>query len=219
MCHTYVCVCPCVHWDSVWLGIERCTIQAERESEQELPKSMKSSFHLGTKIMILLGTKVSKEGRKSRRGREGKQMGGAEMEVRPCSVLTHVTLHCVLLQERFQNISSSKRSATVLVKTGSMSYSLSTSRENYFPNMMTCLQMAPTPVLLPGKSMDRGAWWAAVYGVTKSRTQLSNFTFTFHFHALEKEMATHSSVLAWRIPGTGEPGGLPSMGWHRVGND
>ena len=59
--------------------------------------------------------------------------------------------------------------------------------------------------------MDRGAWWAAVHGVAKSRTRLSDFTFTFHFHALEKEMATHSSVLAWRIPGTGEPGGLPSM--------
>ena len=64
--------------------------------------------------------------------------------------------------------------------------------------------------------MDRGAWWAVVHGVTKSLTQLSNFTFTFHFPALEKEMATHSSVLAWRIPGTGEPGGLPSMGSHRV---
>ena len=59
----------------------------------------------------------------------------------------------------------------------------------------------------------------AVHGVAKSRTRLSNFTFTFHFHALEKEMATHSSVLAWRIPGTGEPGGLPSMGSHRVGHD
>ena len=80
--------------------------------------------------------------------------------------------------------------------------------------------------------MDGGAWWAAVHGVTKSRTRLSDFPFTFHFHALEKEMATHSSVLAWRIPGTGEPGGLawripgtgepgglPSMGLHRVGHD
>ena len=67
--------------------------------------------------------------------------------------------------------------------------------------------------------MDRGAWWAAVHGVTKSRTQLSDFTFTFHSHALEKEMATHSSVLAWRIPGTGESGGLPSLGSHRVGHD
>ena len=60
--------------------------------------------------------------------------------------------------------------------------------------------------------MDGGAWWAAVHGVAKSRAPLSDFTFTFHFHALEKEMATHSSVLAWRIPGMGEPGGLPSMG-------
>ena len=67
--------------------------------------------------------------------------------------------------------------------------------------------------------MDRGAWWAAVHGVAKSRTQLSNFTFTFHFHALEKEMATHSCVLAWRIPGMGKPGGLLSMGSHRVGHD
>ena len=67
--------------------------------------------------------------------------------------------------------------------------------------------------------LDEGAWWAVVHGVTKSRTRLSDFTFTFHFHALEKEMAAHSSVLAWRIPGTGEPGGLPSMGSHRVGHD
>ena len=67
--------------------------------------------------------------------------------------------------------------------------------------------------------MDGGAWWAAVHGVAKSQTQLSDFTFTFHFHALKKEIATHSSVLAWRIPGTGEPGGLPSMGSHRVGHD
>jgi len=67
--------------------------------------------------------------------------------------------------------------------------------------------------------MDGGAWWAAVYGVAKSQTRLSDFTFTFHFLALEKEMATHSSVLAWRIPGTGEPGGLPSMGSHSVGHD
>ena len=67
--------------------------------------------------------------------------------------------------------------------------------------------------------MDRGAWKAAVHGVAEGRTRLSDFTFTFHFHALEKEMATHSNVLAWRIPGTGEPGGLPSMGLHRVGHD
>ena len=67
--------------------------------------------------------------------------------------------------------------------------------------------------------MDGGAWWAAVHEVAKSWTQLSDFTFIFHFHALEKEMTTHSSVLAWRIPGTGEPGGLASMGSHRVGHD
>ena len=67
--------------------------------------------------------------------------------------------------------------------------------------------------------MDGGAWWAAVYGVATSQTRLSDFTFTFHLHALEKEMATHFSVLAWRIPGTGEPGGLPSMGSHRVGHN
>ena len=81
-------------------------------------------------------------------------------------------------------------------------------------------QWHPTPVLLPGESRgQRRAWWAAVHGVTRSQTRLSDFTFTFHLHALEKEMATHSSVLAWRIPGMGEPGGLPSMGSHRVGHD
>ena len=67
--------------------------------------------------------------------------------------------------------------------------------------------------------MDGGAWWAEVHGVAKSWTRLSDFPFTFHFHALEKEMATRSSVLAWRIPGMGESGGLPSMGLHRVGHD
>ena len=67
--------------------------------------------------------------------------------------------------------------------------------------------------------MDGGAWKVAVRGVAEGWTRPSNFTFTFHFRALEKEMATHSSVLAWRIPGTGEPGGLPSVGSHRVGHD
>ena len=67
--------------------------------------------------------------------------------------------------------------------------------------------------------MDGGAWWAAVHGVTESQTRLSSFTFTFHFPALEKEMTTYSSVLAWRLPGTGEPGGLPFMGSRRVGHD
>ena len=73
--------------------------------------------------------------------------------------------------------------------------------------------------LLGEISITSGAWWAAVHGVARSRTQLRDFTFTFHFHALEKEMATHSSVLSWRISGTGEPGGLPSMGSHRVGHN
>ena len=80
-------------------------------------------------------------------------------------------------------------------------------------------QWHPTPVLLQKNPMDGGAWKAAVHGVAEGRTRLSDFTFIFHFHALEKEMATHSSVLAWRIPGTGEPGGLLSMGPHRVGRD
>jgi len=80
--------------------------------------------------------------------------------------------------------------------------------------------MAPHSSTLAWKNpMDGGAWKAAVHGVAEGRTGLSNFTFTFHFPALEKEMATHSSVLSWRIPGTGEPGWLPSTGLHRVGHD
>ena len=80
--------------------------------------------------------------------------------------------------------------------------------------------MAPHSSTLAWKNpMGGGAWWAAVHGVARSQTQLSDFTSTFPFHALGKEMATHSSVLAWRIPGTGEPGGLPSLGSHRVGHD
>ena len=77
----------------------------------------------------------------------------------------------------------------------------------------------PTPVLLPGKSHGRRSLVGCSPWVTKSQIRLSDFTFTFHFHALEKEMATHSSVLAWRISGTAEPGGLPSLGSHRVGHD
>ena len=88
--------------------------------------------------------------------------------------------------------------------------SSSESREgNGTPLQYSCLE----------NPMDRGAWWATVHGVAKSQIQLSDFTFTFHFHALEKEMATHSSVPAWRIPGMGKPGGLPSLGSHRVGHD
>ena len=100
-----------------------------------------------------------------------------------------------------------------LILNSSMNYSFLWiySREgNGTPLQHSCLE----------NPMDGGAWWAAVHGVTKGRTRLSDFTFTFHFHALEKAMATHSSVLAWRIPGTGAPGGLPSMGVvHRVVHD
>ena len=74
----------------------------------------------------------------------------------------------------------------------------------------------PLQYWCPENPMDEGAWWAAVHGVTKSQTQLSGFTFTFHFQALEKEMAAHSSVLAWRIPGTGEPGGCIAQSWTRL---
>ena len=91
-----------------------------------------------------------------------------------------------------------------------------------FPELVICSGEAdgnPLQYSCLENPMDGGAWWATVHGVAKSWTQLSDFTFTFHFHALEKEMATHSSVLAWRIPGTVEPGGLPSMGSHRVGHD
>ena len=85
----------------------------------------------------------------------------------------------------------------------------STGEGNGTPLQYSCLE----------NPMDGGAWQAAVHGVAKSRTRLSDFTFTFHFHALEKAMATHSSILAWRIPGMVEPDGLPSMGSHRVGHD
>ena len=92
---------------------------------------------------------------------------------------------------------------------------------NMFPLYQLCREGNGTPLQYSclENSMDGEAWKAAVHGVVKSQTRLSNFTFTFHFHALEKEMGTHSSVLAWRIPGTGEPGGLLSMGSHRVGHN
>ena len=100
---------------------------------------------------------------------------------------------------------------------------ISLCRENQFlePNIPLVGEGNGTPLQYcwPEKPMDGGAWWAAAHGVSTSQTRLSDFTFTFNFHALEKEMATHSSVLAWRIPGTGEPGRLASMGSHRVGHD
>ena len=90
---------------------------------------------------------------------------------------------------------------------------------HFFNKFLTIAKLLNLQYSCLANPMDGGAWWAAVHGVTRSPTRLSDFTFTFHFHALEKEMATHSSVLAWRIPGTGEPGGLPSMGSHRVGHN
>ena len=101
------------------------------------------------------------------------------------------------------------RSRSAFIYFFSSEYPAVTGEGNGTPLQYSCLE----------NPMDGGAWWAAVHGVAKSWTRLSDFTFTFHFHALEKEMATHSSVLAWRIPGMGEPGGLPSMGSHRVGHD
>ena len=102
-----------------------------------------------------------------------------------------------------------KESALNVKDTGSIPESGRSPEEGHAnPLQYSCLE----------NPIDGGAWWAAVHWVAKSWTQLSDFTFTFHFHALEKEMATHSSVLAWRIPGMGKPGGLPSMGSHRVGH-
>ena len=95
------------------------------------------------------------------------------------------------------------------VNSAGLGKSTQTCEGNGTPLQYACLE----------NSMDGGAWWAAVHGIAESQTQLRDFTSTFHFHALEKEMATHSSVLAWRIPGLGEPGGRPSMGSHRVGLD
>ena len=114
----------------------------------------------------------------------------------------------VLLQEsRGRNMSSLSHDYAYLSTCESLF--LISGEGNGTPLQSSCLE----------NPMDGGAWKAAVHGVAESRTRLSNFTFTFHFHALEKEMATHSSALAWRIPGTGEPGGLPSMGSHGVGHD
>ena len=102
-----------------------------------------------------------------------------------------------------------ENTALYLLNVKYVSLEVESGESNGIPLQHSCLE----------NPMDGGAWWAAVHGIAGSRTRLGDFTFTFHFHALEKEMATHSSVLAWRIPGTGEPGGLPSMGSHRVGHD
>ena len=118
---------------------------------------------------------------------------------------------CSLEKKAMTNLDTilKSRDITLLTKVHIVKAMVFPGEGNGTPLQYSCLE----------NPMDGGAWWAAVYGVARSRTQLSDFTFTFHFHALEKEMATHSSVLAWRIPGTGEPGGLLSMGSHRVGHD
>ena len=118
-------------------------------------------------------------------------------------------------------------SFSVLVSSGYMTWSgIAGSYGSFIPSFLRSLHNDfgegngnPLQYSCLKNPMDGGAWQAAVHGVAKSQTRLSDFTFTFHFHVLEKEMATHSSVLAWRIPGTEEPGGLPSMGSHRVGYD
>ena len=92
------------------------------------------------------------------------------------------------------------------------------SYNNFSPNWLD-VEKAIAPHSCLENPIDVEAWWAAVHGIAKDRTRLSDFTFNFHFHTLEKEMAAHSSVLAWRIPGTGKPGRLPSMGSHRVRHD
>ena len=115
---------------------------------------------------------------------------------------THSSLHCVY----FFSDSALLPNQGVSIYTTAV---ISIGEDNGTSLQYSCLE----------NPMGRGAWWAAVHGVAKSRTRLSDFTFTFLFHALEKEMATHSSVLAWRIPGTAEPGGLMSMVSHRVRHD
>ena len=107
------------------------------------------------------------------------------------------------------NQESEKGPAVIVLQSHILNSSYPVVEGNGTPLQYSCLE----------NPMDGGAWWATIHGVAKSQTRLSDFIFTFHFHALEKEMATHSSVLAWRIPGTGEPGGLPSLGSHRVGHD
>ena len=122
-------------------------------------------------------------------------------------------IHCSVLGCRFSLLALGHQKTT--------GYNQSRWRKHVKQTSWSITYMYGTPLQYSclENPMDRGAWWAAVHGVAESWTWLSDFTFTFHFHALEKEMATHSSVLAWRMSGTGEPGGLPSMGSHRVGHD
>ena len=119
---------------------------------------------------------------------------------------------CTQYASKFRKLISGHR-------TGKGQFSFQSQRKAMSKNAQTTAQLHSSQCSCLENPRDGGAWWAAIYGVAQSWTRLSAFTFTFHCHALEKEMATHSSVLAWRIPGTGEPGRLPSMGSHRVGHD
>ena len=118
----------------------------------------------------------------------------------------------IVVYSHYEILCNKENEQTKLHVTRSMNYpnvTLKDGEGDGTPLQYSCLE----------NPMGGGAWWAAIHGVAKSQTRPSDFTVTFHFHALEKEMAAHSSALAWRIPGTGEPGGLPSMGSHRVGHD
>ena len=136
----------------------------------------------------------------------GKVLYPSPMILYPSPMGRHVYLLCCVDLTNHQHMFRKHLSPFVLIW---LCIAELTGEGNGNPLQYSCLE----------NPMDWGAWWAAVHGVARSWTRLSDFTFTFHLHALEKEMATHSSVLAWRIPGMVEPGGLPSMGSHRVGHD
>ena len=128
----------------------------------------------------------------------------------PVSDLILLVLDCIFNHSLiYSSFCINRTDRKEILGTKHLGINLPKETDNGTPLQYSCLE----------NPMDGGAWWATVHGVAKSRTRLRDFTFTFHFYALEKEMATHSSVLAWRIPGMGEPGGLPSMGSHRVGHD
>ena len=122
----------------------------------------------------------------------------------------------LLLMQKGDNLPIMRRMKQVTVEAESM---VGAPECQLHPSVLSTSNGTPLQYSCLENPMDGGAWWAAVHGIAKSRARLSNFLFTFHLQALEKETVTHSSLLVWRIPGTGEPGGLPSMGSHRVGHD
>ena len=133
------------------------------------------------------------------------------------TIITHVDGYTPIQNKKFLKI---KKNIAFIVVFINCHFLLRDNSNNNNYLLLSCLgNGTPLQYSCLENPMDGGAWQAAVHGVAKSPIRLSDFTFSFHFHALQKEMATHSSVLAWRIPGTGKPGGLPSMGSHRVGHD